>query len=130
MLLSVCVLKKYCYNKKGEPKHLASHAACVGKFYVDGNVVEGFPEVSADNWTKGIYEQLDTASADGYFSSVTRDTIRLKAPLEAGIVTTHTAAEAFEKVLASAGCSKWRDEIDERIVRETRTGTATYMGSI
>ena len=87
-------------------------------------------KVSADNWTKGIYEQLDTASADGYFSSVTRDTIRLKAPLEKGIVTTHTAAEAFEKVLASAGCSKWRDEIDERIVRETRTGTATYMGSI
>ena len=50
--------------------------------------------------------------------------------METGIVTTHTAAEAFEKVLASAGCSKWRDEIDERIVRETRTGTATYMGSI
>lgn len=122
--------KKYCYNKKGEPNIWYPMLHVWGKFYVDGNVVEGFPEVSADNWTKGIYEQLDTASADGYFSSVTRDMIRLKAPLETGIVTTHTAAEAFEKVLASAGCSKWRDEIDERIVRETRTGTATYMGSI
>ena len=122
--------EKYCHNSKGEPNRWHPMLHVWGKFYVDGNVVEGCPEVTADNWTKGVYEQLDTASADGYFSAVTRDTIRLKTPLETGLVTTHTALEAYDKVLASAGCSKWRDKIDERIVNETRSGTAAYSGSI
>lgn len=33
-------------------------------------------------------------------------------------------------MLAYAGCSKQRDIIDERIVKETRNGTATYIGSV
>ena len=54
----------------------------------------------------------------------------IRTPLDPGVITTHTAEEAYEKVLASAGCSKWRDVIDERIVKETSTGTTTYIGSI
>lgn len=122
--------KRYCYDKKGQPNVWYPMLHVWGKYYVDGNVVEGCPEVTADNWEKGVYEQLDTASAEGCFSVVTRDTIRLHMPLETGVITTHTALEAYDKVLASAGCSKWRDKIDERIVSETRNGTAAYRGSI
>ena len=101
-----------------------------GKFFVDGNVVEGSDEVTNDNWTKGIYEQIDNSKCDGLFTTVTRDTIRLDAPLETDVITTHTAEQAFNLVVAYAGCSKQRDIIDERIAEETKDGTATYIGSV
>lgn len=100
-----------------------------GRFYVDGNVVEGNPEVSKDNWTKGMYEQINNAKCDYTFTKKVKKEIRLKKPLEADVVTTHTAEQAYELVLADAGCSKERDIIDIRIVEETRKGTATYFGS-
>lgn len=56
--------------------------------------------------------------------------MRLDTPLETGFVTTHTAQQAFDQVLLYAGCSKERDLIDERIVEETKTGKATYKGSV
>lgn len=120
----------YCYDKEGRSNSWTPMLHVWGKYYVEGNIIEGEPEVSRDNWTKGIYEQIDTQGNDGTFTEATRDSIRLRTPLDAGIITTHTAHEAYQKVLASAGCSKWRDVIDERIIKETATGTATYTGSI
>ncbi len=101
-----------------------------GRYYVDGNVVEGHPEVSRDNWTKGIYEQIDNSACDNTFTDKVRQEIRLAEPLDSDVVTTHTAEEAYRLVLEGAGCSKARDAIDRRIVEETRTGTATYIGSV
>ena len=101
-----------------------------GKYYVDGNVMEGTDEVTNDNWTKGMYEQIDDSRNDGLFTAVTRDTIRLTLPLDADVITTHTAKQAFDLVLAYAGCSKQRDIIDERIAKETKEGTATYTGTV
>ena len=101
-----------------------------GKYYVDGNVIEGYPDVTNDNWTKGIYEQVDESSCDGLFTEVTKDTIKLRAPLETDVITTHTATQALGRVLLYAGCSLSRDEIDTRIVKETEYGTTTYVGSI
>ena len=92
--------------------------------------MEGSDEVTNDNWTKGIYEQIDNSKCDGLFTTVTRDTIRLDAPLETDVITTHTAEQAFNLVVAYAGCSKQRDIIDERIAKETKDGTATYIGSV
>lgn len=46
-------------------------------------------------------------------------------------VTTQSAAEAFENVLADVGCNvPMLDEHDRRVIEETRTGTTTYKGSI
>lgn len=101
-----------------------------GKYYVDGNVIEGNDEVTKDNWTKGIYEQISNSQCDGLFTAVTKDTIRLDSPLDIDVITTHTAAQAFEQVLLYAGCSLSRDILDERIVEETRSGLATYIGSV
>lgn len=100
-----------------------------GRYYVDGNVVEGNEEVSRDNWTKGMYAQIDPASTDGTYTEEVKRQMRLAAPLETDVVTTHSAEEAYRLVLEKAGCSKQRDAIDRRIVEETRTGTATYYGS-
>jgi hypothetical protein len=56
--------------------------------------------------------------------------IRLDNPVAAGEVTTHSAAMAYEKVLAYAGASLHVDEVDARYFQEARDGTATYAGSV
>ena len=56
--------------------------------------------------------------------------IKMDTPAPTGDVTTHSAAEAFSKVLAYSGASLYRDEIDARYMEEAKTGTATYKGSI
>lgn len=56
--------------------------------------------------------------------------IKMDAPAPTGEVTTHSAAEAFSKVLAYSGASLYRDEIDARYMEEANTGTAKYKGSI
>ena len=40
-----------------------------------------------------------------------------------------SAGDAYETVLAKAGCSLKRDQIDERVVDEVKNGTYTYIGS-
>ncbi len=100
-----------------------------GKFYVAGNIMAGISSVTSDNWTKGIYEQISNKECDNLFTDATRDSIRLYAPLDAGYIHTHTAQQAYEKVLDYAGCSLSRDEIDVRIVNDTRNKTATYGNS-
>ena len=100
-----------------------------GKFYVDGNVIDGNAEVTKDNWTKGIYAQIDNSKCDNLFTSVTRDTMRLASPLFYGDITTHSAEKAYEKVLEYAGCSYRRDAHDELIVSDVRNGVATYGNS-
>ena len=101
-----------------------------GRYYVDGNVMEGNEAVTRDNWTLGVYAQIDNEANDNTFTEEVKREIRLSQPLETDVVTTHTAEEAYRLVLEGAGCSKQRDAIDTRIVEETRTGTATYRGSV
>ena len=56
--------------------------------------------------------------------------IKLEAPTATGEVTTHSATEAYDRVLSYAGMSLYRDEVDARYVTEAQTGTATYKGSV
>jgi hypothetical protein len=45
-------------------------------------------------------------------------------------VATHTAEEAYEKVLADVGCNRPAlDKHDQRVINEVRTGTASYQES-
>jgi hypothetical protein len=89
-----------------------------GHYYIAGNVTDGFPAVTEDNWL----------GVDGISQEV-KDQIRLDTPLEAPALTPHDAYEAFEHVLARAGAIvPKRDAIDSRIVYETRTRSAQYGG--
>ncbi|MBN1187926.1 MAG: Ig-like domain-containing protein [Bacteroidales bacterium] len=86
--------------------------ADAGKWWVSNNVVVGYPTVTTDNW-KGF------ASNESYF--------RLSEPWDAMPINQQSPEEAYNFVLAHAGCSKPnRDTIDKRIINEVRTGTATY----
>lgn len=88
-----------------------------GKWYVADNFVYGFPEITADNWAGGV---------QGAFAGRARS----EAPHAFAPVTTHTAEVAFQLVLAHAGAARpRRDAVDQRIVEEARTGSATYGGT-
>jgi pectin methylesterase-like acyl-CoA thioesterase len=95
-----------------------------GKFYITGNVVDGYPDITADNWTKGVQKD-GYAKADALLA-----TARVNTPYPFSMSRTQTAADAYKSVLDSAGAIlPRRDAIDARIVRETSTGTATYEGA-
>ena len=89
-----------------------------GKMFAAGNFVWGHPEISADNWKGGI--DFDPTG------EATEATLRVAAPFVVAPVKTQSAEAAFELVLTSAGCSLKRDSVDERVIKEIRTGTATY----
>jgi len=82
-----------------------------GSWYVADNYMHGFPNVTADNWL-GV-------DGDSYK--------KMSAPWDAMPINQESPQDAFNAVLAHAGCSKPnRDSIDRRIVEEVRNGTATY----
>ncbi|MFG0289473.1 MAG: pectate lyase [Rhodopirellula sp. JB044] len=85
-----------------------------GSWHVSRNYVEGFPKVTADNWA-GV--------KGGHF-------IKLTEPWKAMSIEQQPAEEAYEAVLARAGCSfPKRDSVDVRIIEEVRNGTATFGSS-
>lgn len=100
-----------------------------GKFFVDGNKNSTYDEVTQDNWTYGMYNQIDAEGNDGTFTDATKDTMRLSQPIPFVHVTTHTADIAYEKVLQLVGCSKERDSYDEMIINDTRNRLASYTGT-
>lgn len=100
-----------------------------GKLYVDGNYNPTHSDVSQDNWTYGIYNQIDASGNDGTYTATTKDTIRLSEPLELVYTTTHRASIAYQRVLDYAGCSLSRDCYDAEIISDTRDGVASHKGS-
>ena len=56
--------------------------------------------------------------------------MKLDSPAPTGVVTTHTAAKAYEKILAYCGASMFRDDVDDRYMKEAKSGRPTYRGSV
>ncbi len=100
-----------------------------GDYYVNGNINPKHVDVSRDNWTNGMYNQIDASGNDGTYTAVTKDTIRMESPLEYGNVTTHTASNAYSKVVDYAGASLRRDSHDAYIASDVKNGTAKYTSS-
>ncbi|MBO5916334.1 MAG: hypothetical protein J6Q25_05420, partial [Bacteroidales bacterium] len=97
-----------------------------GKYFVDGNDNPDYPSLLNKNWEMGIYPQI--SSENPGYTAATKDSIRLSEPLPYMYVSTHTAADAYEKVLAYAGCSRSRDKLDSLIVSDTRLRKASFTG--
>ena len=96
-----------------------STALPYGKYYLAGNVVEGAPDRSADNWL-GV-DMQGGSSAD-------RPLARAEQPFAIGEVATQPAPQAYEAVLQGAGASRpRRDTLDERVVRDVRRGTGRLI---
>ncbi len=100
----------------------SSNAQGVGRFHVQGNIIEGNAARTADNWLAVDFALIPVASRD---SSRSDSLFTITAP-----VTLQPAAAAYDTVLADAGAS-WprRDSVDRRIAREVRTRTTSGTGS-
>lgn len=95
-----------------------------GKAYVSGNIVEGFPTVTADNWAGGVQPAGEWGGVQGI-----RQQLQVAVPFDYDQpAQVMTAAETYDYVLQHVGATKpCRDAVDERIIRSVRTGQATYV---
>ena len=101
-----------------------------GKFYIDGNTVEGNESVSEDNWTDGVWGQMTQESGVPDDVWAKREEIYSAEPIvEAGHVTTSSATDAYDKVLEYAGACNYRDAIDELVINDIKNKTATCTTS-
>ena len=119
------------------------------RYFISGNTTETTKGTVTKNqdwkgveYDKGTYtyngERYSADKKNFYGDAVAHQTIdgvscvkiKMDNPAPTGEVTTHSAAEAFSKVLAYGGASLYRDEIDARYMEEAKTGTAQYKGSI
>jgi hypothetical protein len=100
-----------------------------GKYFVEGNVNTRHSSVTNDNWTYGMWNQVDANGNDGTYTKATKDTMRIDEPIPFVAVTTHTADVAYQQVLKYVGASLHRDELDRIIISDVQNGTATFTGS-
>ncbi len=100
-----------------------------GQLYVDGNVNPLWADVTADNWTLGVLNQIDKSGNDRTFNDSVAEYMHLLRPLDFYAVTTHSAEDAYERVLAYAGACLHRDWIDTLMVYDTRHTVASHTGT-
>jgi len=91
-----------------------------GKAYVDGNVVEGYPEVSKDNWKGGVQPD-SVAPVEEVLPS-----IRSMEPSPYARIPLEPAEKAFASVLDNSGAKlPRRDAVDMRVIETVRSGKTT-----
>jgi hypothetical protein len=98
-----------------------------GKYYISGNVVEGSPEITKDNWTEGVFAQMKSSYN---LTDNDKNSIKINRPHDIqNNVKTHPAKEAYEKTLQIGGASLVRDAVDLHVLQDIRNGSFTYKGS-
>lgn len=97
--------------------------------FVEGNVNSKYEDVTADNWTIGIWNQLDAKYRTLEKYGLDESKMHLTEPVKYYHVTTHSADDAFNRVLDYAGASLSRDSHDALMASDTRNGEHTYTGS-
>ncbi|HPM31170.1 MAG TPA: pectate lyase [Chryseolinea sp.] len=119
-----------------------------GKFYVDGNYIEGNANATNDNWTYGVLNQFHSTytTYPASCTDVNGNTIACEYTIPISDadktamnrttphdiennVTTHTALKAYDRVLDHAGASLVRDAVDVRIVTDVKNKTYQHEGS-
>jgi pectate lyase len=99
-----------------------------GKFFIDGNVVEGRTNPTNDNWTYGVYNQFH--GSYGIVSEADKAAMRRATPHPINNnVSTHTALDAYNKVLAWVGASLKRDAVDLRVLDNVQKKSFSFPGS-
>ncbi len=100
-----------------------------GRAYVNGNIVEGFPEVTKDNWNGGVQmegkdgELMTYEEAKHLFPA-----IKVDKSLPMPHLTIMQTMDAYNYVLKNVGATlPIRDAVDERVLKTVKTGEAIYQ---
>ncbi|NLI72822.1 MAG: T9SS type A sorting domain-containing protein [Bacteroidales bacterium] len=99
-----------------------SKSGVYGKFYLSGNVMTTNSTITNNNWNGVVM-------GNTFPSGTTLNNLKSETEFSAYPVNTHTAEDAFEKVLLYGGASLSRDTLDRRYVKEARLGTVSAIGS-
>ncbi len=92
-----------------------------GRAYVNGNIMDGFPEITKDNWNGGVQVQEEKDAG------VYKDYMKVDKPFPMPAVKIMPADEAYRFVLTNVGATlPHRDAVDLRVVEQVRTGKITY----
>mgnify|MGYP001534136293 FL=1 len=133
-------------NSEGHPKIFGM----TSRYYIAGNTTEthggsitqnrDWSGVSYDDGTYTINGEEYSKDVNNYYGDAVEHVansdgemcvrIKMDEPAPMGEVTTHSAENAFSKVMLYCGASIYRDEVDARYMEEAQTGTATYTGSV
>jgi hypothetical protein len=96
-----------------------------GRAYVAGNIVEGFPEVTKDNWNGGV--QVEEQPNAGKYQA----DMKVDKPLPMPEITIIPADKAYGYVLDNAGATlPKRDPVDTRVIQQVRTGKIDYIKNV
>jgi hypothetical protein len=96
-----------------------------GRAYVAGNIVEGFPEVTKDNWNGGV--QVEEQPNAGKYQA----DMKVDKPLPMPEITIIPADKAYSYVLDNAGATlPKRDPVDTRVIQQVRTGKIDYIKNV
>ena len=96
-----------------------------GRVYATGNIMEGYPEVTRDNWQGGIQliDKDGTPGTDEERVLARSNELFVMAP-----VTIMETRKAYEWVLQNVGATlPCRDIVDQRVIDEVRTGEPYYI---
>ncbi len=95
-----------------------------GRVYAHGNIMEGYPEITHDNWKGGV----QTADKDGEMDETELTLMRSNEPFTMPFLTIMDTRNAYQWVLNNVGATiPCRDIVDQRICEEVRTGKAYYV---
>lgn len=137
-----------CSSSNGDKNHPELYGLS-SRYYISGNYVTAAGDKAENyDWNGVSFDGgLSTIDGDKYIpdekhffgedktyvkNASGKDCIKLKLdePIDAGVVTTHNAQEAYEVVMEYAGASLYRDAVDARYMEECRTGTVTFNGDV
>ncbi|MDR3118961.1 MAG: polysaccharide lyase [Mediterranea sp.] len=95
-----------------------------GKVYVSGNITEGYPAVTKNNWNGGV-QIYDNPDAGRFEAQIRVDSVMPMPP-----VTILKAQDAYTFVLDNVGANiPRRDAVDERIIKTVKTGEPFYTAN-
>lgn len=92
-----------------------------GRAYVHGNIMDGYPEITKDNWAGGV--QVGEEKDAGPY----KDYMKVDQPFPMPPVKIMPAEEAYRFVLTNVGATlPVRDAVDKRVIEQVRTGKIAY----
>jgi hypothetical protein len=92
-----------------------------GRCYVNGNIMEGYPDITKNNWDGGVQIE-DLPNCDTYTADM-----RVNEPFPMPKLTIIPSQKVFDHVLTNCGALlPKRDAVDTRVTSMVRTGVPVY----
>lgn len=109
------------YGKPGPNSSNSGYAYSAGckyfEGYYDGNLF--FDKIPSDQWSLVTF--------NGSWSTAEKSAYKMTAPFSTGPIITESAQDAYNNVMAGAGASYVRDDVDIRVISEVENGTGSII---